>query len=127
MTGLCGSTQSCQNVTVSCAAPVSAFGSQSNNLTVIFNDQSANNPSSWSWNFGDGATSTSANPQHTYSMPGTYQVCLTASSLCGNTQSCQNITLDCPAPQAAFTFTINGLEVIFNENTENAPSDWVWS
>lgn len=124
---LCGSTQSCQNVTVSCAAPISAFGSQSNNLTVIFNDQSANNPSSWSWNFGDGTTSTSANPQHTYSMPGTYQVCLTASSLCGNTQSCQNITLDCPAPQAAFTFTINGLEVIFNENTENAPSDWVWS
>lgn len=34
---------------------------------------------SWSWNFGDGNTSNSQNPSHTYSAPGTYNITLTVS------------------------------------------------
>jgi hypothetical protein len=33
----------------------------------------------WAWEFGDGATSTEANPTHTYTEPGTYTVTLTVS------------------------------------------------
>ncbi|MEA2435715.1 MAG: hypothetical protein QOF65_271 [Thermoleophilaceae bacterium] len=48
--------------------------------TVHFDDQSTRAKSarfvSWSWKFGDGATSTEKNPSHTYS-PGTYHVTLT--------------------------------------------------
>ena len=29
----------------------------------------------WTWDFGDGNTSTAANPSHTYGMPGSYTVC----------------------------------------------------
>jgi glucose/arabinose dehydrogenase len=37
------------------------------------------NPLTYSWAFGDGATSTAANPSHTYAAPGTYQARLTVS------------------------------------------------
>ena len=46
-------------------------------LTVNFTDQSAGDITSWSWDFGDGATSTEQNPTHTYIEPGTYTVSLT--------------------------------------------------
>src|SRR5262245_33119563 len=36
--------------------------------------------SSWLWSFGDGLTSTDANPMHVYAQPGTYRVTLQAGS-----------------------------------------------
>lgn len=35
----------------------------------------------WLWSFGDGSTSTENSPSHLYTEPGTYQACLTATSL----------------------------------------------
>lgn len=46
-------------------------------LTVIFSDASTGNPTAWEWNFGDGATSTTQNPNHGYAAPGVYVVTLT--------------------------------------------------
>lgn len=54
-------------------------------LAVQFTDTSANGPTSWSWDFGDGSSSTSKNPSHTYSTTGTYNVSLTASNSAGTT------------------------------------------
>ncbi len=51
--------------------------------TVTFTDLSTNVGGpviSWSWNFGDGITSTLQNPSHIYSVPGTYNITLTASN-----------------------------------------------
>ena len=53
-------------------------------LTVSFTDQSSNSPTSWSWDFGDGATSTAQNPSHQYSSAGTYTVELTAANEYGS-------------------------------------------
>jgi len=53
-------------------------------LLVTFTDQSANSPTSWSWTFGDGRTSTTQNPTHTYSAEGTYTVVLTATNAVGS-------------------------------------------
>jgi hypothetical protein len=49
-------------------------------LAVQFTDLSAGDPTSWSWTFGDGGTSTAQNPSHTYNAAGTYTVSLTATN-----------------------------------------------
>ena len=46
-------------------------------LSVGFQDTSQNEVTSWSWDFGDGGTSTLASPTHVYSTPGRYDVTLT--------------------------------------------------
>ncbi|MGM0650699.1 MAG: PKD domain-containing protein, partial [Bacteroidota bacterium] len=53
-------------------------------LTVQFTDLSLNDPDTWSWDFGDGSTSTEENPLHTYSSPGIYTVELTATNSYGS-------------------------------------------
>ncbi|AAM07055.1 PKD domain-containing protein [Methanosarcina acetivorans] len=64
--------------------PVAAFTADVTNgsapLTVNFTDQSTNSPTSWLWDFGDGANSTEQNPVHTYSTEGTYSVNLTVTN-----------------------------------------------
>jgi PKD repeat protein len=48
-------------------------------LTANFTDQSTGQITSWSWDFGDGGTSTEQNPPHTYNDVGNYTVSLTVS------------------------------------------------
>lgn len=46
-------------------------------LSVAFTDLSSPTPDSWSWDFGDGDTSTVQNPTHNYASAGSYTVELT--------------------------------------------------
>lgn len=52
-------------------------------LPVQFTDESINVPTSWSWDFGDGTTSTAQNPIHTYAESGVYTVSLEACNSLG--------------------------------------------
>ena len=60
-------------------------------LTVNFSSSGSSDPEgqplSYSWNFGDGTTSTQANPSHTYAVAGPYQVRLTVSDGVNSTLS----------------------------------------
>jgi hypothetical protein len=58
---------------------VAAFSYNVNGATVSFNNASQN-ATTYSWNFGDGETSTSVNPTHTYQTNGSYTITLTASN-----------------------------------------------
>ncbi len=53
-------------------------------LFVRFTDGTSNSPTSWSWDFGDGGTSTVQNPTHLYLVEGTYTVTLTATNAIGS-------------------------------------------
>lgn len=53
-------------------------------LTVSFIDQTTNNPTSWSWDFGDGGMSTEQNPIYEYGNAGVYNVSLTATNSSGS-------------------------------------------
>ncbi len=46
-------------------------------LPVNFTNESSGAVASWLWSFGDGATSTDENPEHTYNSPKTYTAKLT--------------------------------------------------
>jgi len=51
-------------------------------LSVTFTDESTGGPTAWSWNFGDGGTSSLQNPTHVYTVNGTYDVTLGVKTAC---------------------------------------------
>ncbi|HZV71531.1 MAG TPA: PKD domain-containing protein [Saprospiraceae bacterium] len=72
----------------------SAFQYISSGLTINATDISTgSNVSGWTWTFGDGGTSTEANVVHTYTAPGTYEVCLSVQNGCGVNQACQSVAV----------------------------------
>ena len=50
---------------------------------IQFTDMSANNPTSWFWDFGDGNTDTVQNPVHNYTTTGVYTVSLISTNSSG--------------------------------------------
>ena len=76
------------NVATALKAPVASFSASSTSgkvpLKVTFTDKSTGSPTSWRWSFGDGTSSTSRNPVHTYSKKGKYTVSLTAKNAKGS-------------------------------------------
>lgn len=67
-------------------SPTAAFTSSpqpacfNNPTNITFNSSGSVNAVSYFWDFGDGFTSTQANPVHAYTSPGTYTVTLTVSN-----------------------------------------------
>jgi trimeric autotransporter adhesin len=59
-------------------------------LAVQFTDASTGSPTSYAWSFGDGTTSTEANPSHTYTQAGTYNVALIVSNADGTDGEVKN-------------------------------------
>jgi uncharacterized protein (TIGR02145 family) len=69
--------------------PVAAFSADETIITVDgivdFTDASTNDPTSWSWDFGDGSSaSIEQSPSHIYTVAGTYTVTLTATNAYGS-------------------------------------------
>jgi len=101
-------------------------------LTVAFTDTSGYSPTSWSWNFGDGGTSTLQHPSHEYTAAGSYTVSLTATNADGSdTETKSNyITLTTTPPVAAFagvpTSGYAPLTVSFTDLSANYPTSWAW-
>ncbi|MEM1449260.1 MAG: PKD domain-containing protein [Planctomycetota bacterium] len=78
-------------------------------LRVDFMDQSSGNPSSWSWDFGDGGTSMQQNPQHTYADNGLYQVTLTINGPGGMDSITIPVDIDAPRFSTVYSrFAANG-------------------
>ena len=112
------------------------FQQVTNSLTLNFTDASTspNGIISWAWDFGDGSTSTSQNPSHTYAHDGTYLICLTMHDAhgCSNT-ICHHITVN-PLPQgchASFTYhaDVSG-NLFFFTNTSSGTTNtttYLWT
>lgn len=78
------------------------FTYSATNLTLNLWDASTSETAilNYSWDFGDGQTSTDANLQYTYLAPGDYTVCLTTYSSCGESTHCEDITIQWEHPNA---------------------------
>ena len=123
-------------ITIEAAASPDFIIQQVSANTIVLNNTSQN--ATWfSWSFGDGGTSQDNSPFHTYIDPGTYTVCLTATSECGSNNICKQIVIDDlnpqggTAPQADFSADINEgcgpLVVEFTDLSTNDPSIWLWT
>jgi PKD repeat protein len=63
-------------------------------------------PYSYGWSFGDGATSTNQNPQHTYTANGTYAATLVVSD--GLSQATNTVTVLLAPPLLGIAITADG-------------------
>lgn len=115
--------QYCKTITV-CTTLNAAFSASSFYLTTFFTDLS-DYPVSWNWTFGDGNSSSTKNPMHTYGANGVYTACLVATDACGKQDTaCQQITV-CSPITASFSYVENYLEVAFTSATPTAVA-WFW-
>jgi len=120
--------------------PVAAFSasptSGNSPLNVTFTDSSTGSPTAWSWSFGDGTSSTSQNPVHTYSAAGNYTVALTVTNAAGNNTTTKSnyITVtgtSSTMPVAGFSSNVTSgsapLNVLFSDTSTGSPTSWNWS
>jgi len=133
VTGSAGSDTSARTVTVGTALTASFNYSPTSPTTaqaVQFNDASAGSPTSWLWNFGDGATSTVQNPSHTYTTAGQKTVTLTVTNSTGSDTSTRTFTVG-TAPAASFSFNPSsptaGQSVQFTDTSTGTPTSWAWT
>ena len=125
---IAGSDTKCEVIIIDTyLTPVASFN-YSGDPSVTFNDMTVNAPTSWVWDFGDGAYSEFQNPYHTYSTNGTYSVCLTATGAGGSDTWCDDVTIiaNDVAPVADFTYTIDKNTISFNDNSVGTTTEWFW-
>ena len=115
------------------SAPVANFEASTTsvpiNTTCTFTDETAGNPTTWSWTFAGGtpSTSTSKNPVIQYKTLGTYAVSLTATNAYGaNTVTKTNYITVTPPVYCDASSVNNGFERITNVafGAINNPSSW---
>ena len=114
--------------------PTADFSVSTNQLTASFTDASSDDQGvvSRSWNFGDGSTSTAANPSHTYSSAGSYTVTLTVHDADGNSDSASRVvqvsgtTDGCDGYAAWSAGTSYGIGDVVSYNGYKYESTW-WS
>lgn len=116
------------------APPVASFTQSINQLSVQFAG-SASSPSGqaieqWSWDFGDGNTSSLQNPIHQFAAGGSYPVTLTVRDERGLSHSISHTLSLNTAPMAQFEYNVNGLDVTFIDTSvdpDGSVQGWQWT
>jgi PKD repeat protein len=84
----------------------------------------------YSWDFGDGTTSTDTNPTHNYTADGIYTTTLTAANNCGTVVSTAATVVIQTPPNAGFTVTGNTgcapLTATFTNTSSSNATDFLW-
>jgi gliding motility-associated-like protein len=98
------------------------------NVNTVFTDATANAPSQWTWNFGDGtAFGSTQHPTHVYAAPGTYSVTLLTQNVFGCRDSVSINTVVNPLPVAAFTMdTVCANAATSFTDQSSSVVGWTW-
>ena len=97
--------------------------------SVSFQNNSTGSNLTYQWDFGDGTTSTLANPTHIYNAYGRYEVCLVVSGVCGIDSTCRFVNIVCPLvpPTANFTWTWSGSNIIVQDQSTGDSLVYSWT
>jgi PKD repeat protein len=106
--------------------PIASFTLVETELTVVFEDSSTGDPTSWEWDFGDGSSSTAQSPSHTYDSAGSYAVTLIAANDAGLSAPFIETVVVAKLPAAAFSVITGGLTAQFADESTETPSIWSW-
>jgi len=116
------------------------FTANVGNATVWFSNNTSGTgfQTTWSWDFGDGTTSTDAQPTHVFPGLGSYEVCLTATSIYelqgGGVITCQDtycqvvitgVSSPCDSVFLDFDWSAQGTSVLF-EATPSPGASFHW-
>ncbi len=86
----------------SASPPNAGFDVAVGGLVATLTDTSTGDPTTWAWEFGDGATSVDQNPIHTYA-PGMYTVTLTVTNDGGTDSASHGVTIKEPPPDRTYS------------------------
>ncbi|HVE71975.1 MAG TPA: PKD domain-containing protein [Thermoanaerobaculia bacterium] len=139
VTGPGGTSFITHNVAVN--GPISALFNWSPSIPIVneavqFTDLSGGVPTSWSWSFGDGTTSTEQNPSKKYGAQGTYNVSLTVTRNGLSSTTSREVVVTGFTPGtipvvAAFDASVvtatPGQTVAFLDRSTGTPSQWTWN
>ncbi len=93
---------------ISGVPPLPDFTTDVNGLTATFSPATMD-ATTYNWDFGDGNTSASASPTHTYTTPGIYTVTFTVTNDCGSATAEQTITVgSAPVPDFGVSGSSSG-------------------
>ena len=104
--------------------PVANFSASTNGLTATFTDSSTDSGgtiTSHAWTFGDGATSTSTNPSHTYATQGTYSVTETVTDSASGKSSSKTLSVTVSSGGGGSS------QLILNPGFESGVTSWTAS
>lgn len=99
-------------------------------LTVSFTDSSTGSPTAYYWTFGDGSTSTTRNPTHTYTTSGTYTAKLIVEKNGSTSSKSMTISVGSQPIKADFivdrTSGTAPLTVAFTDTSTGSPDSYYW-
>ncbi|MFT3825487.1 MAG: PKD domain-containing protein [Chitinophagaceae bacterium] len=112
---------------------------EGNTFTPVVNVDAIDGIQTWSWDFGDGFTSTAANPSHAYAATGNYTLTLTITTVGGCTETVQALNgVKVGKQPASVNFSavpvdvcalqpVNFTDLSVSSTAPSTIGEWVWN
>ncbi|MCB9234930.1 MAG: PKD domain-containing protein [Bacteroidia bacterium] len=126
----CDTSTYCKAVQIACPGVNAAFTYATSGLSVAFANQSTASIPAYIWHFGDGNSSTLANPTHTYAAAGTYNVELfvyDSAVSCLDTINQTVVVSSGPVCNAAFLYSWSGNTLVLTNTSTGSFNTTYWT
>ena len=124
-TSACGATDVFCDSVLACVGPMTSFNYIAQGTDTLLFSNTSTNEDAWFWDFGDGNTDTTENPQHIYAASGAYTICLVTTGLCGADSACVVVNVCIEAVSPDFGAAVIGNQVNFTDSSAGGTT-YLW-